>query len=154
MRRMKPTFSIPPAHNLSLIAPSPEKFANAANYDLIYRKGMLVAALYDLQLRWQSRNRFDLADVMKDFYQKNAFTGGEVGNQEVLQEMESVGDFARLIRDDIAGVQQINLAERVKIYGLVIIENPATPGRWQLKPAAKLSPRQRNLISNLANNGH
>ena len=139
---------------LSLVKASPDKFANTANYDLIYRKGMLVAALYDLQLRWQSHNRLNLADVMKALYQKHALTGREIGNQEVLREIESVGDFTRLIQDDILGVQPINLAERIKVFGLVIKQNPATPGRLQLIQSAKLSARQRNLISNLAENGH
>ncbi|MEO7632752.1 MAG: hypothetical protein ABIU20_05105 [Blastocatellia bacterium] len=144
----------PSRTQMSLIAASPEKFANAANYDLIYRKGMLVAALYDLELRWQSHNRLSLADVIRRLYQKYALTGREVGNQEVLREIESVGDFAWLIRSDIAGVQQINLAERVKIYGLVMNQNPATPGRRQLRQITKLSSRQWNLISNMADNGH
>jgi predicted metalloprotease with PDZ domain len=139
---------------ISLIAASPEKFANAASYDLIYRKGMLVAALYDLELRWQSHGNSSLADVMKALYRNYSLTGHEIGNQEVLQEMKSPGDFARLIHGDIVGIQQINLAERVKIYGLMIEQNIDAPGRLQLKPAAKLSSRQQALISKLANEKH
>ncbi|MEP7343486.1 MAG: hypothetical protein ABI977_37550 [Acidobacteriota bacterium] len=139
----------PSRTQLSLIAASPEKFANAASYDLVYRKGMLVAALYDLELRWQSRGNFSLADVMKTLYRNYSLTSREIGSQEVLQEMKSRGDFALLIHDDIVGLRQINLAERVKIYGLVIEQGIASPGRLQLKPAAKLSSRQQALISKL-----
>lgn len=144
----------PSRTRLSLIAASPEKFDNAASYDLIYRKGMLVAALYDLELRWQSRGNFSLADVMKALYQNYSLTRREIGNQEVLREMKLLGDFARLIHDDIVGIQQINLTSRVKIYGLVIEPNTAAPGRLQLKPAAKLSSRQQALISKLADDRH
>src|SRR5262249_29398535 len=59
----------PLRNQVSLIAASPEKFSSAASYDLIYRKGMLVAALYDLELRWQSRGKLNLADVMRSLYQ-------------------------------------------------------------------------------------
>ena len=144
----------PSRAELSLIAASPEKFANTANYDLIYRKGMLVAAMYDLQLRWESRDNLNLADLMKALYSKYASTGREIGNQEVLREIESLGDFARLIREDIVGTKQINLAERIKAYGLVIEQNIIAPGKLQLKPAARLSSRQRNLILKLADDGH
>lgn len=139
---------------LSLADASPDKFANVAAYDLVYRKGMLVAALYDLQLRWQSHNRMNLADVMKALYQKHALTGHEIGNQEVLQELERVGDFKQLIQDDVLGVKPINLAERIKMFGLVIDQNPIKPGKLQLKQSGKLSVRQRDLISNLAESGH
>lgn len=134
---------------LSLIAASPEKFASAASYDLVYRKGMLVAALYDLQLRWESRNQSDLSDLMKSLYRKYALTGREVGNREVLQEMQSLGDFKQFVGDDIAGMQPINLAARVKTYGLTLEQNAVT-GRWKLKPATKLSSRQQSLLSKLA----
>jgi len=140
----------PSRAQISLIAASPEKFSDAASYDLTYRKGMLVAVLYDLELRWQSRGKFNLADLIKRLYRNYALPSQEVGNLEVLQEMRALGNFAQLIRDDIEGIKQIDLSQRVKIYGLVLEQNVTAPGKWRLRPAAKLSNRQQELISQFA----
>ena len=134
---------------VSLIAASPEKFSNAANYDLIYRKGMLVTALYDLELRWQSRGRLSVADVMRSLYQKYAIGGREVGNGEVLGELRGAGDFLRQLRDDVEGVREIDLKERISRYGLVMEWTANGRGRAHLKTATKLSERQETLLSDL-----
>ena len=137
----------PSRAQLSLIAASPDKFASAANYDLIYRKGMLVAALYDWELRWQSRTKLNLSDAMKALYANYAASGRAIGNQEVLKELSKLGDFTRLVRDDIEGTREIDLAERVKAYGLKIELSPR--GRAQLRALPKLNERQRGLLDSL-----
>jgi len=139
----------PSRAQLSLIQASPDKFASAASYDLVYRKGMLVAALYDWELRWQSRAKLNLSDVMKALYANYAASGRAVGNQEVLKELGKLGDFARLIRDDIEGIREIDLAERVKGYGLKIEQSLANRGRWRLAATNKLNDRQREFLSRL-----
>ncbi len=139
----------PLRNQVSLIAVSPEKFASGANYDLVYRKGMLVAALYDLELRWQSRGKLNVADVVRKLYRDYAVRGREVGNREVLDEMGKAGDFARLIRDDIEGLRDIDLSERVKRYGLVMEWEAAGRGRARLKMATRMSDRQQALFSDL-----
>jgi predicted metalloprotease with PDZ domain len=139
----------PLRNQISLIAVSPEKFANSANYDLVYRKGMLVAALYDLELRWQSRGKLNVADVMRNLYQNYALRGREVGNREVLDEMSMLGDFLRLIRDDIEGVRDIDLSERVKRYGLAMEWEARGRGRARLNMATRMSNRQQALFSDL-----
>ena len=131
---------------LSLVAASPEKFANAASYDLVYRKGMLVAALYDLELRWQSRGQRNIADVMQRLYREYGRTGKDIGNQEVLTVLAAEGDFARLLRDDITGTTEIDLAARVKPYGLVVESSAPLRGRTRLAVKEKLSDRQRQLL--------
>lgn len=137
----------PQRGQLSLIAASPDKFASATSYDLVYRKGMLIAALYDLELRWQSRAKLTLADAMKALY---ANSDREIGNREVLAELGKLGDFTRQIRDDIEGTREIDMADRVKTYGLKIEQSPATRNRARLMAASKLSERQRMLLSSLA----
>ncbi len=139
----------PLRNQVSLIAVSSEKFASGANYDLVYRKGMLVAALYDLELRCQSRGKLNVADVVRKLYRDYALRGREVGNREVLDEMNKAGDFSRLIRDDIEGVRDIDLRERVKRYGLVMEWEAAGRGRARLKLATRLSDRQQALFSDL-----
>jgi predicted metalloprotease with PDZ domain len=134
---------------VSLTTASPTKFANIANYDLVYRKGMLVAALYDLELRWQSRGRSSVTDVMRELYQNYARHDIEVGNNEVLSVLNKFADSRRLIRDWIEGTQEIVIAETVKPYGLVVEWSPATRGKVRISRAAKLSARQRDLMDRL-----
>ncbi len=134
---------------VSLIAASPEKFTSAANYDLIYRKGMLVAMLYDLELRWQSQGKLNLADVMRSLYRKYAASGREIGNREVLDEMRGAGDFSRQLRDDIESAREIVLNDRINRYGLVMEWIATGRGKARLSAASKLSSRQRALLSEL-----
>jgi predicted metalloprotease with PDZ domain len=134
---------------ISLISASPTKFANNANYDLVYRKGMLVAALYDLELRWQSRGKSSVTDVMRELYQNYARQRVEVGNREVLSALNKFEDSRRLIRDWIEGTQEIVIAEKVRPYGLVVEWGPATRGKVRISRAAKLSARQRDLMDRL-----
>ncbi|MCI0338842.1 MAG: hypothetical protein L0226_14810 [Acidobacteria bacterium] len=135
---------------VSLIAASPEKFADKASYDLVYRKGMLVAALYDLELRWQSKGKLCLADVIRGLYQNYAKPILEVGNKEVLSELGKLGDFKRAIHDDIEGTQEIEILERLKPYGLVVESSTATQGKVRISKAAKLTERQRVFLEQLA----
>jgi|GEM_PF-1061285 len=136
---------------LSLVAASADKFANLANYELVYRKGMLVAALYDLELRRQSEGRKNLMDVMRALYQDYARSGNEVGNREVLAELSKAGDFARFIRDYVEGTREIDLAASIVPYGLVIERSAATRGKPRVGVASKLSGKQRALLAQVGN---
>ena len=139
----------PLRNQVSLITASPEKFSSASNYDLIYRKGMLVAALYDLELRWQSRGKLSLSDVMRSLYQKYSNGKIEIGNREVLDEMRAAGDFARQLRDDVESVRDIELNQRIDRYGLVMDWTTTGRGKARLKAATKLSTRQQTFLSEL-----
>ncbi|MGH9842057.1 MAG: hypothetical protein ACREEM_25165 [Blastocatellia bacterium] len=136
---------------VSLIAASPEKFSGAAQSDLVYRKGMLVAALYDWELRWQSRGKLALADVMRAIYRDHGRR--EVGNREALDALRRPGGLARQIRDDIESVREIEIEKRIEPYGLTIERSAATKWKARLIPAAKPSDRQRDFIARLTNGG-
>ncbi len=138
---------------LSLLEASPEKFANYSNYDLVYRKGMLVAALYDLESRTQSRGKYSVADVIRALYQNYARKDLAVGNREVLIELRRPGNFDRIVRDDIEGIREIDLVERVKNYGLVVDWGPATGGKVRIGKSAKLSVKQKMLFDQLMGDG-
>ncbi len=139
----------PARARLSLVAASPEKFANLANYELVYRKGMLVAGLYDLELRWQSEGKKNVVDVIRELYQKYARHGLEIGNREVLAELRRAGSFDRFISDDIEGTREIDLPAIIKTYGLVIERKPTS--RPRIVAALKLSARQRAFLTLLVN---
>jgi predicted metalloprotease with PDZ domain len=134
----------------SLIEASAGKFASRENYDLVYRKGTLVAALYDLSLRWQSGGKKSVADVTRALYHNYARAGREVGNQEVINELSRAGDFKRFISDYITGTREIDLAASLKPYGWAVEQSAATRGRVRVNVAPKLSDKQRVLLTNLS----
>ena len=86
---------------VSLIEASREKFSGAAYSDLVYRKGALAAALYDLELRWQSRGGRNVLDVMRALYRDYALRSRAIGNREVLDALRQAGNFGDLIHNDI-----------------------------------------------------
>jgi predicted metalloprotease with PDZ domain len=134
---------------VSLLAASPDKFSGAAFSDLVYRKGMLVAALYDWELRWQSRGRADLTDVLRGLY---ALREREIGNREVLDALRRAGEVAARVRDDIEDARDIELAKRIKPYGLVLEQSAATNWKPRLNPVPKPSDRQREWLAHLGAN--
>ena len=110
---------------VSLIAASQGKFANAASYELVYRKGTLIAALYDLELRTQSNSRKNVMDVLRELY--GNYRQRDIGNREVLATMRKAGKFEKFIQDYIEGTTAIDLAEVVKPYGLKVETASGSP---------------------------
>lgn len=133
---------------LSLVAASPEKFATPAHYEIVYRKGMLVAALYDLELRWQSRARSRLSDIVRGLYRDFALRGREIGNREVISELGRAGNFTSFVADYIEGVREIDLVRALKPYGIEV-DRRAARGRARLIVSSGLNARQRELIASL-----
>ncbi len=138
----------PQRNSISLVSASPEKFANAANYEIVYRKGLLVAALYDLELRWQSRGKNRLSQVIAGLYRDYALTRREVGNREVLDALRRAGNFSQQIANDIEGVSEIDLLARLEVYGIVM-DRSVSQGRARLVQSPRLSDRQEQLIAQL-----
>jgi predicted metalloprotease with PDZ domain len=143
-------YSVNPLRSaVSLVAASPEKFSDAANYEIVYRKGLVVAALYDLELRWQSRGRDSLGNVVKRLYQKYGLSQKDVGNREVLDEMSRAGSFDGFIADYVNGVRPIVLTEMIEPYGAVV--QPSADGRrTRLVVGQRLSSRQKELIESFS----
>lgn len=139
----------PARQQFSLIEASPEKFSSSASYDLVYHKGMFVAALYDLELRWQSSGQSSVLDVVKKLYGDFAGNDIKVGNKEVLEFLEKQGSFSITIKNDIRGIDEISLAKRVKHYGLIVEQSALTGGRLRLKAGGKLNSRQRKFLDAL-----
>jgi len=134
----------------SLIAASAEKFANDSMADLVYRKGTLVAALYDLELRRRSKGASSIIDVLRNLYRDYARTGKPIGNSEVIAELARPGDFSAFIRDDIEGVREIDLAERVKVYGLFLEWSRATNGKARITVVPKASAEKKRILDGIS----
>ncbi len=128
----------------SLLAVSQGKFANAASYDLLYHKGTLVAALYDLELRAQSDGKKTVLDVMRDLY--GAYRQRNIGNREVLAALREAGKFDSFLRDYIEGTREIDLADRLKPIGLKVDNISGHP---RINLPQKLSNKQSALFATL-----
>jgi predicted metalloprotease with PDZ domain len=140
-------YRVNPARNeVSLLAASPEKFQSAANYEIVYRKGMVVAALYDLELRWQSRGRKRLSNVVGSLYREYAMKNREIGNREVLDELKKAADLSQQIADDVEGTKEIDLISRLEKFGIGL-DRRVDRGGAKLVVNEGLSGRQKELIS-------
>ncbi|MBL8205129.1 MAG: hypothetical protein JNM09_12925 [Blastocatellia bacterium] len=134
----------PLRRQISLIAASQGKFSNAASHDLVYRKGTLVAALFDLELRTQSESRKNVMDVLRELYWN--YRQRDIGNREVLAMMRNAGKFEKFIQDYIEGTQAIELAEFVKPYGLRVETVSGSP---RLNVVKSLSLKQNTILAQL-----
>ncbi len=136
--------SNPLRKQVSLIAASQGKFTNAASYELVYRKGTLIAALYDLELRTQSDSRKNVMDVLRELYGNYRQRG--IGNREVLATMRKAGKFDKFIQDYIEGTQAIELGKLVKTYGLEVETASGSP---RLSVIKNPSLRQNTVLAQL-----
>lgn len=134
---------------VSLLAASPEKFSSPAHYEIVYRKGLIVGALYDLELRRQSQARRRLPDVVLKLYRDYARAGREIGNREILDALGREGDFARFIADYVEGVREIDLARQLRSCGIEV-ERRIIGGQFagmRLIVSPRLNARQRAVIA-------
>ena len=127
----------------------------------VYSKSMVIAFIYDLNLRTQSRGKRSLDDVYRDIflaYRPSAGVGagnragqGRDGNEVVMNTLGSyagVQDFSRLfIRNPVA----INLAEQLAPFGLRV----ETFGlRTRISVSEVLTRQQRDLLHELGYNDY
>ncbi len=139
------TYTANPLRNqVSLIAASQGKFDNAASYDLVYRKGTLITALYDLELRTQSNSRKNVIDVLRELYAN--YRQRDIGNREVLATMRKAGKFEKFIQDYIEGTAAIELPELVKPYGLKVETASGSP---RLSVVKNPSLKQNTILAQL-----
>jgi hypothetical protein len=126
----------------------------------VYSKSLVIAFLYDLNLRTQSRGKRSLDDVYRDIFRGyrlseagvgagNRVGQGTNGNEVVINALDSyagVQDFDRLfIRNPLS----INLAEQLAPFGLRV----ETFGlRTRISVSQVLTRQQRDLLHNLGYN--
>jgi predicted metalloprotease with PDZ domain len=117
---------------------------------LVYHKGMLVAALYDLRLRSATGGKRSLDDVYRALY-RSAQTGsrGRDGNSVVLGALEEA-PFGREFTDRfIRGVQKVDLPAELQAYGLRL---ERAGGRSRVTVSNSLRGSQRDLLRQIGYN--
>jgi predicted metalloprotease with PDZ domain len=111
---------------------------------LVYNKGMLVAFLYDLALRQQTRNKRSLTDVYRELFRTaRAHQGPEDGNSAALAALNSAGELRDLTRRYVEDAGEIELQSAVAPFGL---RAETFGARTRLSVAESLSGSQRDLL--------
>ena len=111
---------------------------------LIYDKGMLVAFLYDLTLRQQTRGKRSLDEVYKELFRLyHAPESRRDGNTAVLSILNDAGGMQEFTRRYIEGAGAIELPALIAPFGLQI-----EPGgvRTHISVSTSLSGAQRDLL--------
>jgi predicted metalloprotease with PDZ domain len=137
--------SSPDRDNLSLIQASERRWTTSTS--VVYDKAMLVAFLYDLQLRASSVCKSSLADVYLQLFQR-VTTGQADANDTIIGVLNAQLGQQSFARQYIEGVEIINLESALSPYG-IIVSHPSSGTRLSADHADKA---QRKLLNCLAGN--
>jgi hypothetical protein len=117
---------------------------------LVYHKGMLVAALYDLRLRKATGGKRSLDDVYRALFRR-ALSGarGRDGNDVVLEALEEAPGGREFTDKFVRGAQKIDLAAELQPYGLRL---DRTGARSRVTVTGSLLSSQRDLLRQIGYN--
>lgn len=133
---------------LSLVAASQRRWTGSTT--LVYQKGLLMAFLYDLNVRRLTGNKRTLDDVYRDLFRLYNKAGkrndGNDATIEILSLPKPMRDFVRLY---VASAAVVDLKEVIAPFGLRVF-----PGgvRTHLGVNEKLKSEQRSLLRKLGYN--
>jgi len=134
--------------NLSLVDASAQRWGG--NSGLIYHKGMLVAALYDLNLRHSSRGKRRLDDVYRSLFRQHQ-TNSErpEGNAAVINALDSVAGSSEFSKRYIRSANRLDLTTALETFGLKVGINKT---RTQITVGRMLSRSQSDLLRQMGYN--
>ncbi len=139
------------AQNLSVIEASKQRWTSGAS--TIYSKAMVVAFLYDLNVRWQLKGKRSLDDVyrmlVRDHLAKSAATPLDANSAIVGALHAELADQDFVNRLIVARVS-IDLEKELAPFGLDV-EKPGV--RTHISANPQLTNRQRDLLKQLGYNG-
>jgi hypothetical protein len=102
---------------LSLIEASEQRWTGAAS--IVYDKGMLLAFLYDLKLRAETRGESGLSDRYADLFRKYASKTVDA-NEAIMSLLISSPATEALLKSYVEGRGQIQLSETLKEHGITL----------------------------------
>jgi predicted metalloprotease with PDZ domain len=133
---------------LSLLEASERRWSGATS--LVYNKGMLVAALYDLTLRLQTSNKNSLDDVYRELFRRyTSEANRRTGNDAVIKLLGSMRGMQSFTQSYVRGSEALDLASVVEPFGLRVETSGA---RTRLVVSPMLSRQQRELLRKLGYN--
>jgi predicted metalloprotease with PDZ domain len=125
---------------LSLVEASQQRWQGQSG--LVYHKALLVAFLYDLTLRQQTKNSRSLDDVYRELFRRHRSTAVE-GNSAVIAMLKSQSGMQEFVSQYIEKPRAIDLQAAVAPFGLEI---PSGGVRTHPTVSASLSRSQRDLL--------
>lgn len=140
----------PEREKLSLLDASRRRWSGAASASLVYNKGMLVAFLYDLELRKRTRGKRSLENIYRELFQRYKKGGSRAdGNTAVLAALNSRREMKKITERLIEKADAIELNAAVKSFGLRVDKAGFTT---VISADDSLSERQRELLRELGYN--
>ena len=126
----------------SLIEASKSRWTSSPT--LVYNKGMLVACLYDLTLRQQSKGKRSLDDVYKELFRRYYSSGTtEDGNHAVLSVLRNGGGADEVVDNYIESAKAIELPRLIAPFGLEVDPRGV---RTHISVSNSISGGQRDLL--------
>jgi len=117
---------------------------------LVYHKGMLIAALYDLSVRQRSRGKRSLDDVYRALFRRHhAGVERSAGNAAVIDALNSVAGGGEFSKHYIESVNRLELADALAPFGLNTVRNGAIT---RITVSDSLSRAQRDLLRQMGYN--
>ncbi len=140
--------SAPQREKLSLLDASRRRWTDATS--LVYSKGMLVAFLYDLELRRQTHGKRSLGNVYRELFRRYKNGGSRAeGNTAVLAALSNGGKMKKITERYIEKADSIDLSAIVKPFGLRVDSASAVT---YIAPADSINRVQRELLRDLGYN--
>jgi hypothetical protein len=141
----------PEAQRLSLIDASKQRWTGGAAS--VYSKAMVVAFLYDLNLRFQSKGKRSLDDIYRkmsrEHLRKNSEQREADGNAAVVALLKSEASSPGFVERFIAAPVVIDLQKELTPFGFRVEKFPV---RTHVSIADDLNGRQRDLLKQLGYN--
>jgi hypothetical protein len=138
------SFGVPELNQLSLLEASKRRFTTGAAG--VYAKAMLVAFIYDLNLRYQTQGKRSLDDVYRGIFRPQK-TGD--GNAIVMAALSAEFDRQNFVARFVTQPVSIDLQSELAPFGLRVEKFGF---RTRIVVNEKLSKRQRDLLRDLGYN--
>jgi predicted metalloprotease with PDZ domain len=114
---------------------------------LVYDKGMLVAFLYDLRLRYISKNRQSLDDVYRELFHEYSVGARRVdGNEAIISLLNRFDGDGQLSKRYLVNPGAINLETELPAYGLMV---ETSGNRSRFAVSRTLNNEQRGMLASL-----
>jgi hypothetical protein len=134
--------------DLSLLEASARRWG--ASGALIYQKGMLIAALYDLSVRQQSRGKRSLDDVYRLLFREHRTSGDRrEGNAATMAALNSVSGGVEFSKRYIERAHRLDLTNALDAFGLQLEKSGA---RTRITVRNSPSRAQRDLLRQMGYN--
>ena len=115
----------------------------------VYSKAMVIAFLYDLNLRFQSNGKYSLDDVYLRFIRDRATSAGQDGNAAAISALRLDSFGAAFVQTFLADAVAIDLQKELAQFGLGVEQIGL---RTRIYARNNLTRRQRDLLRQLGYN--